>query len=152
MHGLLLHKTCSFFAVDGWLKSIAVLKLCEKNNILGVLSIIDADLKRILSYEMPSKNLFLTDFHDKEMMMSHSEAWSLLLNSYGDKEKIDKQAGKTNKSILGFLLEIAKPIGSLRLLNERENLGLKFKILSKDKYKFIDYQDFIDSNTLKLDI
>ena len=40
----------------------------------------------------------------------------------------------------------------MRLLNERENLGLKFKILSKDKYKFIDYQDFIDSNTLKLDI
>jgi hypothetical protein len=148
----LLHATCSFFAVDGWSKSIEVLNLCEKQNIFGILSIIDADLKRVEGYEIPSKNLFLTDYHDKEMMLCHSEAWALVLNSYGDKEKIEKQGEIANKTTIDFLLEVAKPIGVLRLLNQRFELNLKFKTLSNNKYKFIDYQDFIATDDLKLDI
>ncbi len=148
----LLHTTCSFFAVDGWSKSVEVLKLCEKYNIFGILSIIDADLKRIEGYEMPSKNLFLTDYHDKEMMLCHSEAWALVLNFYGDKEKIEKHGKAANKSTIDFLLQMAKPIGVLRLLNQRFDLNLKFKILSNNKYKFIDYQDFINTDTIKIDI
>ena len=148
----LLHEDCSFFAVDGWSKSVDVLELCEKNNLLGILSIIDADLKRVVDYPMLSKNLFLTDFHDKEMMLCHSEAWSLVLNSYGDKQKIQNTKELRNQSALEFLLEIAKPIGTLRLLNQQFDLGLKFKVLSNNKYKFIDYQDFIDVYTLKFDI
>lgn len=148
----LLHEDCSFFAVDGWSKSVDVLKLCEKNELWGILSIIDADLKRVVDYPIPSKNLFLTDFHDKEMMLCHSEAWSLVLNSYGNKKKMQEAKELKDKSVLEFLLEIAKPIGTLRLLNQQFDLGLKFKILSNNKYKFIDYQDFIDTNTLKINI
>jgi hypothetical protein len=148
----LLHADCSFFPVDGWSKSVDVLELCEKHNLSGVLSIIDADLKRIIDFPTASKNLFLTDFHDKEMMLCHSEAWSLVLNSYGNKEKIQKSEKSKQKSALDFLLEIAKPIGTLRLLNHQFNLGLKFKILSNNKYKFIDYKDFLDSNMLKVDV
>ncbi len=147
----LLYDDCSFFAVDGWSKSVEVLKLCEKNNLSGVLSIIDADFKRIMDYQMPSKNLFLTDYHDKEMMLCHSEAWSLVLNFYGNKKKMQEAKEIRDKSALEFLLEIAQPIGTLRLLNQKFGLDLKFKILSNNKYKFIDYQDFIDTNTLKVD-
>jgi hypothetical protein len=147
----LLHADCSFFSVDGWSKSIDILKLCEKSSLSGVLSIIDADLKRIDGFEMPSKNLFLTDYHDKEMMLCHSEAWSLVLNSYADKEKIEKYKKKTNQTTLDFLLTVAKPIGTLRLINQKFGLNLKFKILSSNKYKFIDYQDFINTESLKMD-
>ena len=148
----LLHDDCSFFPVDGWVKSIDVLALCEKHKLAGILAIIDADFKRIIDYTMPSRHLFLTDCHDKEMMLCHSEAWASVLSFYTNKEKVQKYERTAKKTVLDFLLEVIKPIGTLRLLNAKQSLELKFKVLSNNKYKFIDYQDFIDDKTLKIDL
>lgn len=148
----LLHDDCSFFPVDGWVKSIDVLALCEKHKLVGILAIIDADFKRIGDFPMPSRHLFLTDYHDKEMMLCHSEAWASVLSYYADKEKVQKYEQAAKKPVLDFLLEVVKPIGTLRLLNTRQHLDLKFKVLSNNKYKFIDYQDFIDDKTLAIDL
>ena len=101
---------------------------------------------------MPSRHLFLTDYHDKEMMLCHSEAWASVLSFYTDKEKMQKYERAAKKTVLDFLLEVIEPIGTLRLLNVKQSLELKFKILSNNKYKFIDYQDFIHDKTLEIDL
>ena len=87
----LVNSKTTFFSVDGWTKAIDTLKLCENNEIVGVLSIIDADFKRILVSTELSENLFFTDFHDKEIMMAHSQAWLEVLNSFGEPQKILRQ-------------------------------------------------------------
>ena len=101
--------------------------------------------------EKLSENLFFTDFHDKEIMMAHSQAWLEVLNSFGEPQKILRQETENKKSMLNFLLDVIRPIGILRLLNQQYNLDLKFKVLSNNKYKFIDYEDFIDDKTMKID-
>jgi hypothetical protein len=38
------------------------------------------------------------------------------------------------------------------IISTKSNLGLTFKVLSNNKFKFIDYEDFIDEKTFKVDL
>jgi hypothetical protein len=147
----LLHARSTFFAADGNQNAIEILKLCKKYTLSGVFALLDADFQRISTTSTQIDGVFFTDCHDKEMMMAHSDAWHQLLNSYGEPTKINHQESKKGKTILNFLLETIQPIGVLRWLNHSKNLGLTFKVLSNNKFKFIDYEDFIDEKNLKVD-
>ncbi len=49
-------------------------------------------------------------------------------------------------------MEKSKPIGVLRLLNEKRQLGLKFKTRKNDEpFQFLDYTTFTDEKTLEID-
>jgi Protein of unknown function (DUF4435) len=145
----LLHTRCIFFAAQGWENVLTMLSDAEKYAIDTVVGIIDADFKRIRGFTLP-ENLFLTDYHDVEMMLAHSEAWNNVLNHFCDREKLQNFEQRTNTSILSFLLALIKPIGILRFLNTRDDLKFIFKIQKAGKYDYIKYKDFVDANSMAL--
>lgn len=143
-------KDVVFFCSDGWENVVKVLEKVNNFEIWGVLGIIDADFKRLLAKVPMVENLFLTDYHDKEMMIVSSKAWKEILHTYTDKNKVfEFEKRETLKSVL---LRLCAKIGCIRLLNEQENLGLKFKTPSKKgKFIYLKYSKFVN-NALELDL
>lgn len=149
----LLHSSCKFFPVEGWKNVELVVSQAITHKIDYAIGIIDADFRRINKDENKLENLFWTDFHDTEIMCIHSDVWQNILNFYIDKTRFEQFEKQVSVDFRTYLMQISKPISVLRLLNERENLALKFKVRKRDHtYDFIDYQSFTDSKTLKIDI
>jgi len=135
----------TFFAVDGFQNVIDVLEDTEKD-ISGVIGIIDADFRHYTSTEFSSKSMFVTDFHDVEMMTIASPAWNEVVGYHAQKTKLAKFQKQYSKSLRDYIIEMSRPIACVRFLNFQKQLGLVFKTLSKDKYIFIDYSKFIDKD------
>ena len=151
-----------FFAADGWSKALPALQQSNTQKLKGVICIIDADFRRIEKDEPDIENLFMTDYHDAEMMMINSPAWEGVLNEYADNSlpssgglsKLDKFEQTHNHDIKTHLLEACKPLSCLILLSKKENLGLEFKkyINKKSKYKYPDYSKFIHHKKMICDV
>jgi hypothetical protein len=151
-----------FFIGNGFKNVEKAIESVNKHKIQGVLGIIDADFKRIEKAIIP-KNLFLTDFHDKEMMILNSVAWKSILFQFSDNSissktgfsKLQKFEKQVNLSVLEAILKASKSIANIRLLNERNAFGLKFKEektkKGKKSFEHIKYEDFINNKTLKVD-
>jgi hypothetical protein len=140
---------------DGWLKLLETIKEADRIGLEGIIGIIDADLGRILPdrFQVPPTNVFRTDGHDLEMMLLHSPAFEKVLQEYSPSEprassdklgsaettsKLKKFEANTGKPILNTLLEAAKPLGVLRLVNAELDLRLQFK-KQKQKEKGFDF-------------
>ncbi len=145
----LLHPKCKFFIGQGWVKVETALKTAEKHNIQNIIGIIDADFKRITDYTC-RENLFLTDFHDTEIMLAHSEAWANMLNQYVNLEKLQTFETKNKTTILDFLLKILNPLSILRYLKEKNDLKLVFRTQKGNKYDYLKYKDFVDGQNLTI--
>lgn len=90
----------------------------ETNRILGIR---DADFLHLEGKTENHKNIFLTDFHDAEMMIiSCDDAYNAVTAEYLNGE---------NKVVRKKILKSVAFIGGLRWLNETENLELNFKNL-----------------------
>jgi hypothetical protein len=146
-----------FFIGNGFENVEKAIQAVNKYKIQGVLGIIDADFKRIEKMVI-SENLYLTDFHDKEMMLLNSRAWQEVLNHFAD-NSVSLETGfsrlqtfekNANKTVLEVLLNIAESIANIRLLNERETCGLKFRTQKGKSFDYIKYDTFIDKITLKI--
>lgn len=141
----LFDKTCRFFVRHGWKKVLEGIEFFNKStNIFAVIGIIDADFRRITGNFLTEKNIFMTDFHDTEMMTIFSESWDHIIYREADTEKLADFEQK--KHFKDFLLELIKPLSCLRLLNETENLGLIFKKANKEnqEFKYIEYKLFVN--------
>ena len=145
----LLHKNCQFFSAHGWVKVVTALHIAKKNQTVPIIGIIDADFKRVTNYQLV-ENLFLTDSHDTEIMLAHSESWSNVLNYYVNTEKLDKFETKNKQTILDYLLKILQPLSILRFLNEKNGLNLVFRTQKDHKYEYLKYKTFIDVENLHL--
>lgn len=146
----LLHKNCIFFPAQGWVKVITLVAEALKYNMACVIGIIDADFKRVTNYTSPPQ-VFLTDYHDTEIMLAHSEAWIHVLNQYADPKKCDSFEQKNATTVLQYLLEkLTKPIALLRYLKEKEGIKLKFRAEKKEGYDYLNYKSFVDTATLQL--
>lgn len=147
----LFHKDTKFFSVSGFQNVLDTLTKLEKDNFDFVIGIIDADFRRINNETVKVKNIFLTDCHDLEMMIVKSDVWDNSILKLTEKDKLDSFEIK-NGLILDFLLNLSKHIASVRFLNYRNNLELKFKhVDNKGNCDFIDYNKFIDINNLSID-
>ncbi len=146
------NKNTTFFCCNGWETVLKTQQEVNKNNINGVLAIIDADFKRIENKVPTDKNIFLTDFHDIEIMMFHSKAWDQIVSYYVDHSKLAILEKKNDNNLKNILLQLARPIACIRLLNERKNLKLKFKSNRKKKIEYLSYSKFIDPNTLNFSL
>ena len=147
LFGKILHQSCHFYAANGWEHLIEALEIVNsQRKDITVIGIIDADFRRI-SGEIPvQENLFMTDYHDTEIMIVCSDAWENI-NVLIDKEKIQVFEKQQDKSLRDFLLDLIRSISVLRWLNYKDNLGLTFKVKLKDtSFKYIDYESFIDRN------
>lgn len=151
---------CIFFGFKGWEGVTQTLEINQKAKIDGIIGIIDADFRRIEKNIPSINNLFLTDYHDTEMMLIESSAWEQVIKHFADIAK-PKTGGdsklrafekKQEQSLKELILNLAKEIAYYRLLVEREKYPLKFRILKKSRYNYLDYHKFIDVKTLQLNI
>lgn len=146
---------CFFYVTDGVEKLLAILQLPNLPSAPSlIIGIADADLRRITNNFPAIGNIFWTDFHDKELLMAFSDAWQNVLEVYVKPKKYHIFEKSKNSTVLDFLMQTIMPIGVLRLLNEQQSWGLRFKNRSpKDgTYKYINYADFIDKTTLLINI
>ncbi len=156
LFGAHFRQDCIFFCFGGWEKVAKTIQLVNQYNIQGIVGIIDADFRRVLGIDITEENLFLTDFHDSEMMLIESFVWEKILHHCADTRKTAKGTGgklltfkaKHQKSIKEFILEVLKPLSILRLLNEKEELGLKFRTQKKNDYDYVKYFKFISKDDL----
>ena len=86
------------------------------------------------------------------MMLINSSAWNEVINFYCIKSKKTDFETSVDVSLKEYILELIKPIASIRYLNVLNDLGLIFKTITNGKCYFIDYKSFIDSEDLSLDI
>ena len=133
---------CELIPAAGKDKAISALELLENGGFDGVLTIVDADFQRLDGIEPNSSNILLTDSHDLETMILHSDALDHVLSEFGSAGEIEK----LGRPIRDVLLEGGLPIGYLRWLSSptKDNRSLKFKELSFDK--------FVDEKTLRVSI
>jgi hypothetical protein len=138
---------CKFYPTKGFANLLTILQHPQTNATPNLkIGIIDADFRRITGEEIGLDNVFMTDFHDTEIMqMSCPAVWENILLEYADSAKIDK-AKQINPNLLEFLMQLIRPLSILRLLNEKQALGLKFKSDNGEQYKFIDYNKFISKD------
>ena len=99
-----------------------------------IIGIIDADFIHLGAKSYDKVNVFLTDFHDMEMMLiSEDEIFSALMFEYTDLSK-DKYS-ETRNNIM-FSIE---QISYLKWLNEEEDLDYNFKF---GFHEFISFENF----------
>lgn len=143
VYGRLVSETeCRLIPATGKDKAISALELLETGGFDGVLTIVDADFRRLDGTEPNSSNLLQTDSHDLETMILYSGALDNVLSEFGSAREI----AKLGRPIREVLLEGGLPVGYLRWLSSppKDNLSLKFKELSFDK--------FVDEQTLRVSI
>lgn len=93
--------------------------------------IIDSDFRKILGAEELPNNIFVTDDHDIEMMICHTESLAKVLNNYDSSQKIDDYEA-SNGSVRDFVLALSNQIGYLKLLHKRKNLNIELKHKNDD--------------------
>jgi hypothetical protein len=92
------------------------------------IGIIDSDFRHIENDLPQYENVFVTDNHDLEMLAINSNAFDVVLDHRGSKQKINAiENGKGINILREILLDLAKPIGYLKFANRLNKLNLKFK-------------------------
>lgn len=146
----LLHKNCHFFPQNDRDKVIKVVETAwaGQPKIFPVLGIIDADFRRVNNIA-DILHLFLTDYHDTEIMLINaSECWESSFSFYYAAEKWKKVESSLSQDIRSHIFEICKPLSIMRFLNDKHDLGLKFKIPKGESFSYLDYELFINFKNL----
>lgn len=130
----------------GKYKQREVYSILSSRGFTRKLGIRDADFLRIAGNSKYSKeysdHIFITDGHDSEVMMINSSALENFLIVISNQEKVSAFEKKKSCTIRELLLNLARPIGCLRLANKRYSLGLSFKPEKADGNK-IKFRKFI---------
>ena len=117
--------------VDNLLHAVSEL-IQETKFVIGIR---DADFMHLENKE-PPENVFITDFHDIEMMLAFSDtSYIAVATEFLPKEKRDIRSREEIIKSIRFL-------GALRWINYCENIGLNFNKIS--------FVKFYDGKTFKL--
>ena len=98
-----------------------------------IIAICDADFDHIenLISDYQSKNIFMTDYHDIEiMMLSNKNCWESFLYEF----MIPAHIKSIGFNMLKNCIDVAKIIGSLRYINSKNDLNLNFKKLNYSQF------------------
>lgn len=111
--------------VNGWKNVVNCVREFNKealnNNCIGI---IDCDFETLYPYKsITEDNIFMTDDHDVEMMLYHSDAFQSAVLSIDRSNKINVRID----SILKEILQVTDKIGYLKLCSQKDGLGLVFK-------------------------
>lgn len=108
-----------------------------------ILGIRDADFIRVNEPQYSLNNMFLTDLHDIEMtMLGFEPILNAIVFEYSNIDKRQHSIFRSN------VISTIKHISYLKLLNDRENLELSFRIGFQDLILFtnqkIDFEQYLD--------
>lgn len=111
--------------VNGWVNVVNCVREFNKESLSdNCIGIIDCDFETLYPYKSISEdNIFMTDDHDIEMMMYHSDAFQSAILSIDRSNKINVRSDR----ILKEILQVTDKIGYLKLCSQKEGLGLVFK-------------------------
>lgn len=119
--------------------------ILEERGFENKIGIIDSDFSRILDIKWDINDLFITDYHDIEVMMIKSNALFTVLNVYCKEEKIHEFCDIT--MIYNIIVDIGKQIGILKFVNEVYKLGLIFKPKEIEGNQ-LKYKEFVSEKDL----
>lgn len=137
-------KVCKVLPSHNKSNAIGAIQIIESTGFQGAFAIIDADFDRILNTTYPSKNIFLTDFHDIEMMIIKSHTLEKFLAHYGSEEKLNSFFSNNHISARELLIQAAFILGCFRLYSIQNRLSFTFEKLP--------YHDFIDKIRINIDL
>ena len=107
-----------------------------------VISICDADFDHIENLENQRNcfDIYLTDYHDSEVMMLKSDSLYSFIDEYSKDDYILSLKGK----LLNNVFNASKSLGILRYINFKYNMKLSFKKLN--------FSQFIKVNLLEIEL
>ncbi|MGC8541538.1 MAG: hypothetical protein ACP5QA_13045 [Phycisphaerae bacterium] len=113
----------------------AVIQRLNSTATVGVFGIMDADFCR-LDGSCPSvDNLFFTDYHDLEVGLVFSNAFSKVVRELGSEEKLKRAMGDGGVDALReALLKAAAPLGALRWVSLLSSYALNFEKIEFSKF------------------
>ena len=107
----------------------------NRNGEKGYLGIVDADFEHVSKYEPKVDNVFLTDFHDVEMMIFSSKPDMRKIYSELSENVIISNYEKTHKkSFLESIMEAAYEIGLFKLIMSRP----KYQVNADVPYELVN--------------
>lgn len=125
-----------------------VIKATTLGNEKGIrcFGIIDRDFRNILGSEELPDNVFITDEHDIELMISRSASLEKVLNNYDSSQKIDDYE-LAHGSVRECVLALTDQIGYLKLLHKRIDLNIDLKKIDKDgNIELPSYERFLNQH------
>ena len=134
---------CQIVIAHGWENAQAAATILEQENFPGVLTVLDADFRRVENAPSPSGNILLTDLHDIECMMAASPALAKLLGEFVEAERLQRFERRTGGTIAETLARNSALIGYLRWVSLRHKLDLRFEGL--------DFNRFVNRDNLQVD-
>lgn len=142
------NQNCEIKIAHGFQNVIDAVDILKKRGFDISLGIIDNDFRVIQNAELEHDDVFVTDDHDIELMAFRSESFDTLISHYSDKTKVDKLIKeKGGPDLRTVILELARPIGFLKLANKSHGFGFIFKPLKEDGNP-LKLTDIIATNTL----
>ncbi len=140
-------QNCRIVIAFGNEKVIEIIDILEKRNYKNAIAVIDSDFRKILNKIPQHSNIIMTETHDIETLIIKSSTFEYVINSLVSSEKYNHFLSEIKGSFRNYILELlAKPIAIFRLINEIDNLGLKFKPAKLDD-KELKYNEFIEKDT-----
>jgi hypothetical protein len=139
------HEACKIEIAYGRSNVLGAMLILNDAGFPGVLAIIDADVDR-LTGGMPSShsNVLRTDLHDLECMILNSPAFDRVLEEFGSEERIEQFSVRRGALVARELAVSAIPLGCLRLISIRDDLGLRFEGLA--------FSRFVEVSDLRIDV
>lgn len=125
---------CQLMPAHGKPNVLGATAILEADGFPGVLGIVDADRSRISGDLPPSANILFTDGCDLEAMLLRSPALDKVLAELGSAEKIERFETQRGASVREHLASLARYLGALRYVSERDGLGLRFQELTFSKF------------------
>jgi hypothetical protein len=123
-----------------------IFSILNERSFTNKIGIVDRDFHNIVNDKSDlDVNIFMTDYHDLEVMMIHSNAFENMLNVYTHSDEILAFKKAMGRDLSHIIFDLASRIGYLKLANKVHNLGLVFKPKSADG-KVIRYNEFISDN------
>lgn len=131
----LLCRDCLSESVDGKNNVEDVIKDLNSVGIDKVLGVADADFDNMLGLKPSINSVFLTDYHDIEVMLLSSPALYSVIAEYALNQVIFE---RLDAELFASITSIGFKIGVLRLINYKNDLNLNFKGLHYELFCKID--------------
>jgi len=127
------HEMLEFVDVDGKSQVLHVMSDLIEIYAKRLLAICDADFDNLTEIENDDLGVFLTDYHDAEIMMIQSSAFAAFAQEYS----MDNWVYRSDE-ILENCLAVAYTVGLLRWMSVENNLKLNFKAINLHSFLNID--------------